>query len=146
MGWFLAQSSDFTEINYDDYYTVEPSSGFSATTMLFFLALVVVYIVSLWQLFTKAGEKGWKSLIPIYNTLIWLKIVGKPWWWILLFLIPFVNIVFAIIVTHETSKSFGHSVGMTLLLLLLPFIGYPYLAFGSSKYLGPGGKTAHHSA
>ena len=35
-------------------------------------------IVALWKIFTKAGEPGWKSIIPIYNIIMLLKIVGRP--------------------------------------------------------------------
>jgi len=69
-----------------------------------------------------------------------LQIVGKPWWWLLLMLIPFVNIVFAIWMVNLLSKSYGHGVGFTVGLIFLSFIFMPILAFGNSKYAGPAGK------
>ena len=45
------------------------------------LVIFVIAIVAFWKVFTKAGEAGWKSIIPIYNIIILLKIVGRPWWW-----------------------------------------------------------------
>ncbi len=111
------------------------------TYWLFMMVILVLAIVALWKIFTKAGEEGWKSIIPIYNTIILLKIVGRPWWWILLFLIPLVNIVVIIIVYNDLSKSFGHGMGFTLGLLFLNVIFFLILGFGSSRYVGPGGKA-----
>jgi len=68
-----------------------------------------------------------------------LKIVGRPWWWILLFLIPIVNLVILILTYNDLSKSFGKGVGFTIGLLLLSFIFFPILGFGSARYIGPAG-------
>ncbi len=106
----------------------------------FWVVIVVLLIVSYWKVFTKAGKPGWACIIPIYNLLVILEIVGKPWWWLLLFLIPFVNIIFAIWMTNLLSKSFGKEEGFTIGLLILPFIFYPILGFGDAKYKGPAGK------
>jgi hypothetical protein len=113
--------------------------AFLAAYMVFILVIAVFMIIVFWKIFTKAGQPGWACLIPIYNYLIILKIAGKPWWWLLLMLIPIVNIVLAIIVLNNLSKSFGHGAGFTVGLLFLGIIFYPILAFGSSKYIGPGG-------
>ena len=56
--------------------------GFAAT---FSLAMYILYVVALWRIFDKAGEAGWKSLIPLYNVYILYKIVGmKAWFWMLI--------------------------------------------------------------
>lgn len=103
-------------------------------------------IVAQWIVYQKAGKPGWACIIPIYGTLVMLKIVGKPWWWILLFLIPGVNLVFAIWMINMLSKSFGKDVGFTLGLLFLGIIFYPILAFGSARYIGPYGDHAAFQA
>ena len=105
----------------------------------FFTAIAIFYAVCHWMIYAKAGKPGWAAIVPIYNYIVLLDIVGKPWWWILLLFIPLVNIVVAIMVVNELSKSFGKGVGFTLGLLFLSFIFYPILAFGSAKYEGPGG-------
>jgi len=112
---------------------------FFVVFVLFYLAIIILMIASIWTIFSKAGKPGWAAIIPIYNVIVLLEIVGKPWWWLLLFLIPFANIVFLIIVIHKLSLSFGHEVGFTLGLIFLGIIFYPILGFGSSKYIGPGG-------
>jgi len=112
---------------------------FFTVLIVFYLAIIVLLIASIWIVFTKAGKPGWAAIIPIYNIIVLLEIVGKPWWWLLLMLIPIVNIVILVIVYHKLSLSFGHEVGFTLGLIFLGIIFLPILAFGSSKYVGPGG-------
>ena len=63
------------------------------TMMLFMLAVLVVVIIGFWKVFEKAGQPGWAAIVPLYNAYILLKIIGRPAWWLLLFMIPFVNIV-----------------------------------------------------
>jgi hypothetical protein len=108
--------------------------------IIIYVAIIVLTIASLWIIFTKAGKPGWAAIVPIYNILVLLEIVGKPWWWLLLMLLPIVNVVIGIWTTNLLSKSFGQNEGFTVGLVLLGFIFYPVLAFGSSTYQGPAGK------
>jgi len=104
----------------------------------FFIFLVSVFsIVCLWKVFVKAGKPGWASIVPIYNVLIELEIIGRPWWWLLLMLVPLVNIVISIIVLFDLAKVFGKGTGFGFGLLLLSLIFMAILAFGDAKYLGP---------
>lgn len=124
--------------------TVETSGGFwAALGAIWFvwLLVLIVAIVAQWKIFTKAGEAGWQSIIPIWNTIVLLKIVGRPAWWILLLLIPFVNIVVFIVVMLDLAKSFGKSVAFGVFgLIIFSVIGELILAFGDAKYVGPGGQ------
>lgn len=110
--------------------------------ILLYLAIIIFMIASMWKIFTKAGKPGWAVLIPIYSTIVMLEIVGKPWWWLFLMLIPIVNFVFLIWMINLLSKSFGKDAGFTIGLLLLPVIFIPILGFGSAKYVGPAGSPA----
>ncbi|WP_300596682.1 DUF5684 domain-containing protein [Niabella sp.] len=110
-------------------------TGFIAGSFI----ITIIVIIALWKLFEKAGQPGWAAIIPIYNIYILLKIVGKPTWWLLLLFIPFVNVVFGIWITNMLSKSFGKDEAFTVGLLLLGFVFYPILGFGSATYLGPYG-------
>ncbi|MDH5398482.1 MAG: DUF5684 domain-containing protein [Cyclobacteriaceae bacterium] len=106
------------------------------------IVLSVLYIIAMWKLFEKAGQPGWAAIIPIYNLIVLLQISGKPVWWIILCLIPIVNIVVLIMIIHAFSKAYGQGVGMTLGLIFLGFIFMPYMAFsGSVQYVGTGGST-----
>ncbi len=103
--------------------------------LVFFFAMMIFMVVCHWKIFTKAGKEGWKCLIPIYNLVVQLEITKQPTIWILFFLIPFVNIYFAVKHTHGISKAFGKDVGFTVGLLLLSPIFYAILAFGDAKYV-----------
>lgn len=102
---------------------------------LVFLVLIVVMIATVWKMFTKAGQPGWASIIPIYNLVVMLQIVKKPTWWVILSFIPFVNVIIGLIVTYKLAQVFGKGFGFTLGLIVLPFIFYPVLGFGSATYM-----------
>lgn len=120
--------------------------AFFAAYFLFVVIVMIFFIIVKWKIYVKAGFQGWEAIIPIYSTIVLLKIVGKPWWWLFLFLIPLVNLVFWIWTSNMLSKSFGKEEGFTVGLVLLSFIFYPILAFGSAKYLGPYGDPALFAA
>ena len=101
------------------------------------LAIIALFIASLWVIFTKAGKPGWASIVPIYNTIVLLEIAGKPWWWIFGFMVPVVNLVVIIMVYHIISTSFGKSSGYTVGMILLPFVFLPMLAFSDAEYTSP---------
>jgi hypothetical protein len=113
------------------------SDGGSAVGSLVGLVIAIVSIAAMWVIFAKAGRPGWAAIIPIYNTLQMIWMVGRPWWWILLLLIPFLNLIIGIILLNDLSSSFGHGVGFTLGLIFLAPIFFLILAFGSSQYRGP---------
>lgn len=112
-------------------------SPFVGLIGLLFAALM---IAAVWKVFTKAGEPGWAAIIPIYNTIVMLKIAGKPLWWIVLLFIPFVNFIVLILVMIALGKSFGKGTGFGIGLAFLSFIFLPILGFGNATYVGP--KTA----
>lgn len=89
----------------------------------------ILLLVSYWIIFEKAGQPGWGAIIPIYNILLTLRVANKPWWWILLFLIPGANVVFIIWMFNRISLSFGQEAWFTVGLVLLPYIFLPILAF-----------------
>ena len=99
-------------------------------------------IAAMWKVFDKAGQPGWAAIIPIYNYIVWLQIIGKPWWWVLLLIIPLVNIVFVIIMYVELAKSFGKGTGFAIGLIFLSIVFFPILGFGDARYIGPGGRPA----
>ena len=103
-----------------------------------YLAAVVLMVVALWKIFVKAGEAGWKSLIPFYNTYTLLRIAGRSGWWLLLLGIPIVNFVLLIVVALDLAKHFGKSTVFAIFgLMLFPYVGSLMLAFGEAKYVGP---------
>ncbi len=103
-----------------------------------FISLIIslLIIVSMWITFEKAGQAGWKSLIPIYNCYILLVMSDKPGWWLLLLFIPFVGFVFYLLAMLDLAKKFGKGAGFGIGLSLLPMIFFPWLAFDGSQYEG----------
>ena len=118
------------------------SESFGVVLPVFFLFLIVVvvlYIAAYWKVYTKAGEPGWGSLIPIYNVYLLCRIAGRPGWWWLLYLIPFLNIAISLVVSMDLAKAFSKSSGFGVGLWLLSFIFYPILGFGPAQYTKPAG-------
>ena len=105
-------------------------------TLFISILIMAFFIFVYWIIFTKAGEEGWKSLIPIYNIYILYKITWGNGLIFLLLLVPFVNFIVGILTINKLSKCFGHGLGFTLGLLFLPIIFLPLLAFGDSRYEG----------
>lgn len=125
--------------------TYEPGAAEAAVGLvggLLYLVLIVVLIAAMWKIFVKAGKPGWAAIVPIYNIIVLLEIVGRPVWWIVMLLIPFVNLVFAFILAIDLAKSFGKGIGFALGLIFVSPVFYPILGFGSAQYQGPAAATA----
>lgn len=145
-----------------DTQLVEMLAAAMVTISVVVVVLYVITVIAYWQIFKKAGEKGWKSLIPAYNSYIMYKISWKTsMFWIeialgvlysilygisyssgsavlsvLAYIVYIAVIVIGIMVLHKLSKAFGHGVGFTVGLVLLCPIFILILAFGSSQYVG----------
>lgn len=112
--------------------------AFGGVMMLVCLAIAVVFLIGMWKVFEKAGQPGWACIVPFYNMYILLKIAGRPGWWLILMLIPLVNIAIFLLVAIDIAKAFGQGAGFgVVLLFLLSGIGYLVLGFGNYRYLGP---------
>jgi hypothetical protein len=122
------QSSDSLPVN------SPAAQGFAMVAVILWAAVALLMIASLWKVFTKAGEPGWAAIVPIYNGLVALKIAGKPMWWILLLLIPFIGFVFGLVVLFAIARKFGKGAGFALGMIFVPPIFYPLLAWGDAQY------------
>ena len=114
----------------------QDDGGSSAISGLLGLVIAVLVIAGLWKVFTKAGQPGWAAIIPIYNLIVLLQIAGKPIWWIVLMIIPFVNFVIIILTWIGVAQAFGKGVGFALGLTFLSPIFVPILGFGDARYSG----------
>ena len=103
--------------------------------LVFFFAFLIFFIICSWKIYKKAGKEGWECIVPIYNIIVYLDIIKRPRWWIVLYFIPLVSLVIAVINYMDTAKAFGKSTGFGIGLLLLSPIFYPILAFGDAKYI-----------
>src|SRR5215470_324834 len=118
------------------------SSSNNAWVWIVAIAGYLIGALPLMGVFQKAAEPGIAAFIPIWNLLVLLKIVGRPWWWLILYIIPIVGLIVAIVVFYDLAKSFGHGVGFTIGLVLLSWIFLLILWLGGSRYLGPRGEPA----
>ena len=118
--------------NFDYSYSYQASPFMTVV----YLAVAVLGIVAMWKIFEKAGEPGWAAIIPFYNLYVLFQITWGSGWKFLLMLIPFANIVIAIITMVKLAKAFGKSGGFAVGLIFLSIIFYCILAFDQSRYLG----------
>jgi len=125
--------------------TTVSDSDFAAAFLAFIGALMlpiiifgILQIIATWKIFTKCGVAGWKSIIPIYNIIVLMQIVGFNPLWILASLIPFVGGIFSLILTIAINirigRGFGKSDGFIVGLVLLSFIFDLILAFDKSTW------------
>lgn len=113
--------------------------------IVYYLILIITTIAihaGLWKIFEKSREDGWKALIPFYNYVVLLRIIGKPKWWLVWAFIPVVNLVIPLLVIVEICKSFGkESLWVHTVAMLFPFVYLPYLGFAyNERYVGPSGE------
>jgi hypothetical protein len=128
----LAQYSYGTDLE-----TQPGDAGASMMSLFIWLAVVVLVVAGMWKTFQKAGQPGWASIIPLYNTYILLKMAGRPGWWLLLYLIPIVNLIVHLMVSLDVARAFGKSDLFGVFgLWFFSFVGYLILGFGSDKYKG----------
>ena len=109
------------------------AGSFLTILLVVFIAHIFIW-VGLWTASSKAGHFGLWACLPIVQFFIWSLMGGKPAWWGLLYFIPLVNIVVAIIVSWEIVKRFDRGIGTTLGLWFLPFIFWPIIGLGSAQY------------
>ena len=62
--------------------------GFVVFFWIIGLAVAVLIIIAKWKIFEKAGEPGWASLVPFYNTYILFKLSWGNGWYFLLSVVP----------------------------------------------------------
>ena len=84
--------------------------------ILFILIVQVVHFFGTWKLYIKAGRKAWEAAIPVYNGVVLMKIINRPWYWTILLFIPIVNLIMFPVVWVETLRSFGRNKTMDTVL------------------------------
>lgn len=100
------------------------------------IIISILMIIAMWKIFTKAGEAGWKAIIPIYSTYILFKIIYGSGWRFLLMLIPIVGIVISIMMDIDLARSFKKGTGFAIGLIFLYPIFLMILGFGDATYAG----------
>ncbi len=118
----------------ESYADSQMSAGLGVGMMLFYFGFLALMIASEWKILEKGGKPGWACLIPIYGTIVHLDMLRRPWWWLLLLFVPFINLIILFIMVNDLSKAFGKGIGYTVGLIFFSFILYPMLAFGDADF------------
>ncbi len=134
------------------FASVATLASLISTYSLIILAFYVLIIVAQWKIFTKAGQEGWKALIPIYNVVVLYKIIGLSPWLLLLYLLSVVPVVgwiisvaLSIVSMVKLAKAFNQSTAFIFGLLFLSPIFQMILGFGEAEYVGPENNTTNAS-
>lgn len=94
--------------------------------ILFFFIIQLIHFLGTWRLYIKAGRKAWEAAIPVYNAIVLMKIINRPWWWVILLFIPVVNLIMFPVIWVETIRSFGRTSTTDTILVLVTFGLYIY--------------------
>ncbi|HYM20404.1 MAG TPA: DUF5684 domain-containing protein [Candidatus Kapabacteria bacterium] len=116
-----------------------PRGGEAIVILAIILAVIVVVIVGMTKVFQKAGKPGWACVIPIYNGIVMLQIIGKSPWLMLLMLIPIVNVIFFAYVYYKLAVAFGKPFWFCVLAILFGSLALCTMGFDDSEYIGPDG-------
>ncbi len=100
------------------------------------LLVIIVGMVIGWKVFVKAGAPGWGIIVPIYNMVLMCRIGGKPGWWAILFFIPVIWFIPAVLVPLGMAKNFGKGIGFAIALMIpaINLIPLAMLAFGDVQF------------
>ncbi|WP_242119613.1 signal peptidase I [Aestuariivivens sediminicola] len=93
---------------------------------IFLLVIQVIHGLGTWKLYLKAGRKAWEAFVPIYNGIVLMRIINRPWWWIILMFLPIVNLIMLIVVWVETARSFGKNTYLDTFLAIISLGFYNY--------------------
>ncbi len=94
--------------------------------LIFFLIIQVIHGLGTWKLYIKAGRQAWEAFIPVYNGIVLMKIINRPWWWIILLFLPIVNLIMFPVVWVETARSFGKNMPIDTVLAVVTLGFYNY--------------------
>lgn len=100
--------------------------------IIFFFVIQLLHGLATWKLYVKAGRKAWEAFVPVYNAVVLMKIINRPWWWTILLFLPIVNLIIFPVVWVETARSFGKNSSQDtfLAIILLGFYNF-YLSYGA---------------
>ena len=108
-------------------------AGMSIGFFLVCVAVVYIYVALALQTIAQKTntENGWLAWIPIANIILTLNVAKKPIWWIILFLIPLVNIVMGVLVWMGVAQARGKPSwwGILIIIPVVNLIVPGYLAW-----------------
>lgn len=116
---------------------------------VFFLAIQIIHFLGTWKLYQAAGRKSWEAAIPVYNSIVLMKIISRPTWWTILLFIPIINLIMFPVVWVETLRTFGKKstldtiLGIFTLGFYIYYVNYTQkLEYNANRKLTPENRTA----
>jgi signal peptidase I len=116
---------------------------------IFFLIIQILHFLGTWKLYKSAGRKPWQAVIPVYNAIILMKIIGRPTWWTILLFIPIINLIMFPVIWVETLRTFGKNSSLDTFLVIITLGFYIYyinytqkLNYKAERNLTPENKTS----
>jgi len=129
----LVGQTDFTTTN----DTTVSAGGLAAFGFVWVLslALLVLTLIGYWKVFTKIGLPGWMGIVPFVNIYMLFKARGQrePVVWLILCLIPCIQIIGLWFLANDTAELFGKELGWKIFLFIFPGLSHLILGFGSSQ-------------
>jgi hypothetical protein len=95
---------------------------------------IIATAAGAYRIYEKAGFPGWSALVPFYSAVVFLRLVGRPAWWVWLLIVPGVNLVIGVIARIDLADRFDRGPAFGVGLILLPFVFFPMLGFGPARY------------
>ena len=117
---------------------LQSTGGTAAGTVTFLLSagVVAAQAAGMAMSFSKADEPARAAIVPVYNLYVWLKVAGRPAWWLLLWILPLLTIIPQHHGARRHGEKFGKGTGFGIGLMFLPFVFFPILGFGDATYRG----------
>jgi hypothetical protein len=128
---------DPAALQMDPAQVQEVAAIFGTVFFVVFLPLLIITLIGMWKMFSKAGIPGIYAIIPIVNIFFLPKVGGKPIWWAIMYFVPLVNILFVIMTYMAIAERFGRGIGTVVGLFLLKPIFFCILGFGSAEWTPP---------
>ena len=124
------------EVSYNYDFGNNSGSGSLGGILLIPSITILIMIICMWKMFTKAGKPGWAAIVPVYNTIVLIQIAGLSMMYLLFFFVPILNIYAIFKIYIEIAHKFGKSTGFGVGMIFLSIIFMPMLAFGNATYEG----------
>lgn len=114
---------------FSDFALIKKTKTQIMTLTQLFIFLIVIQIIhglGTWKLYLKADRQAWEAFVPVYNAVILMKIINRPWWWTILLFLPIVNLIMFPVVWVETARSFGKNSTTDTILAIVSLGFYNY--------------------
>ena len=109
--------------------------------MIYLYILIIAQLINglfFWKGYEKAGYRAWQAFVPFYNTVIFLRIISRPWWWVFLLYLPVIGNIMVVVMTYEWLHVFNYrKKRYTLLSVITLGLFAAYVTYlPSTQYIG----------